>query len=65
MEVGCSETIGVLMDLGGYLWLIVDIAFVAGLAAVMMYAVRQWRHRRKSRSIQEAEKQAVDRVYRD
>ena len=53
------------MDLGGYFWLIIDIAFVAGLAAVMMYAIRQWRHRRKSRSIQEAEKQAVDRVYRD
>jgi hypothetical protein len=53
------------MDFGGYLWLIIDIAFVAGLAAVMIYATYQWRHRRKTRSMQEAEKQAIERTYRD
>jgi beta-lactamase regulating signal transducer with metallopeptidase domain len=49
-------------DLGGYLWLIIDIGFVAGLAAVMIYATYKWRQRRKDRSMQEAEKQAVERT---
>lgn len=53
------------MDLGGYLWLIIDIVFVAGLAAAMIYATYQWRQRRKNRSMLEAEKQAVDWTYRD
>jgi hypothetical protein len=68
-HIGCSETIGAFMDLGGdlggYLWLIIDIGFVAGLAAVMIYATYKWRQRRKDRSMQEAEKQAVERTYRD
>jgi hypothetical protein len=53
------------MDLGGYLWLIIDVAFVAGLAAVMIYATYQWRRRRKSQAAKDLEKQAVDRAYRD
>jgi membrane protein implicated in regulation of membrane protease activity len=53
------------MDIGGYLWLIIDVAFVAALAAVMIYAIHRWRGRRKTRVEQEAEKQAVDRAYRD
>lgn len=64
-HIGCCETIGAFMDLGGYLWLIIDIVFVAGLAAAMIYATYQWRQRRKNRSMLEAEKQAVDRTYRD
>lgn len=53
------------MDIGGYLWLIIDVAFVAALAGVMIYAISRWRSRRRSRMDREAEKRAVDRAYRD
>ncbi|HEY7747946.1 MAG TPA: hypothetical protein VH933_04655 [Aestuariivirgaceae bacterium] len=54
-----------LMDIGGYLWLIIDVLFVAGLAAAIIYASYHWRRKSKSRETEEAEKQAVKRVYRD
>jgi hypothetical protein len=53
------------MDLGGYLWLIINVGFVAALAAVMIYGTYQWRRRRKDPVAKDAEKQAVDRAYRD
>jgi hypothetical protein len=53
------------MDLGGHLLLIIDIVFVAVLAAVIIYATYQWRQRRKDRLAKEIEKEAVDRAYRD
>jgi peptidoglycan/LPS O-acetylase OafA/YrhL len=53
------------MDIGGFLWLIIDVSFVVALAAVMIYGIHEWRRRRRSRITEEVEKQAVDRAYRD
>jgi hypothetical protein len=53
------------MDIGGFLWLIIDVSFVAALAAGMIYGIHEWRRRRRSRVTEEVEKQAVDRAYRD
>ena len=52
------------MDIGGFLWLIIDVGFVAALAAVIIYGLREWR-RRRNRVSEEVEKKSVDRVYRD
>jgi hypothetical protein len=52
------------MDIGGYLWLIIDVAFVAALAAGIVYGLREWR-RRRNRVSKEVEQKSVDRVYRD
>jgi multidrug resistance efflux pump len=41
------------------------VLFVAGLAAAIIYASYHWRRKSKSRETEEAEKQAVKRVYRD
>jgi hypothetical protein len=59
-----APMIGMPMDIGGFLWLIIDVAFVAALAAVIIYGLREWR-RRRNRVTEEVEKKSVDRVYRD
>jgi hypothetical protein len=50
------------MDIGGYLWLIIDVIFVLALGAVIIYGVYEWRQRRNAKIPQEVEKRAVDRV---
>lgn len=35
-------------DAGGWLWLVIDVAFVAALAAALVYGVNMWRKRRSS-----------------
>jgi hypothetical protein len=52
------------MDIGGFLWLIIDVAFVAALALGIIYGLREWR-RRRNRVSPDVEKKSVDRVYRD
>jgi hypothetical protein len=54
-----------IMDIGGSLWLIIDVVFVCLLAAAMIYGLYHWRQRRKTKITEEIEKQAVDRAYRD
>jgi hypothetical protein len=53
------------MDIGGSLWLIINVVFVALLAGAMIYGLYNWRQRRKTKLTEEVEKQAIDRVYRD
>jgi uncharacterized iron-regulated membrane protein len=53
------------MDIGGFLWLIIDVTFVLALGAVLIYGVYQWRRRRRVKVPEEVEKRAVDRAYRD
>lgn len=53
------------MDIGGYLWLVIDVIFVAALAAAIVWATHQWRKRRRSRTGREAEEEAVERAYRE
>jgi hypothetical protein len=35
-------------DAGGWLWLIIDVAFVALLAGALIYGVNVWRKRRSA-----------------
>jgi hypothetical protein len=53
------------MDIGGYLWLIIDVLFVLALGAVLIYGILAWRRRRRARVSQEVEKRAVDRAYEE
>jgi hypothetical protein len=53
------------MDLGAFLWVVIDVVFVAALAAALVYGVLQWRRRRQDGIAKEAEEKAVDRAYRD
>ncbi len=53
------------MDYGGTLWLIIDVLFVAVLAGAIIYGTHEWRKRRRDRAARQADKQAVDRVYRE
>ena len=53
------------MDFGSFLWLVIDVGFVAALAAALIYGALQWRRRRNDRLAKEVEKEAVDRAYRD
>jgi|RhiMetdeSRZDD1v2_1073273.scaffolds.fasta_scaffold188362_3 hypothetical protein len=51
------------MDIGGFLWLIIDVTFVLVFGAVLIYGVYQWR--RRSRVPEEVEQRAVDKAYED
>ena len=53
------------MDIGGFLWLIIDVSFVLALLALLIYGVHQWQRRRHVKVPKEVEKRAVDRAYRD
>lgn len=53
------------MDIGGFLWLIIDVSFVLALGAVLIYGIYEWRRRRRSRVTEEVEQRAVDRAYED
>ncbi|HKG73314.1 MAG TPA: hypothetical protein VKA79_03660 [Aestuariivirgaceae bacterium] len=53
------------MDLDAFLWLVIDVGFVAVLTGALIYGAFQWRRRRKDRFAKEAEQKAVDRAYRD
>jgi hypothetical protein len=53
------------MNLDSFLWLVIDVGFVAVLAGALIYGAFQWRRRRKDPAAKEAEEEAVERVYRD
>jgi hypothetical protein len=48
---------------GGDLWIVVDVIFVAALAAAIIYGYLQWRNRRQLPPA--VEKDAVDHAYRE
>jgi hypothetical protein len=50
-------------DSGGWLWLLIDVAFVALLAAGLIYGMVMWRSRRKSADV--ARESATRRLYRE
>ena len=52
-------------SIGGYMWLIIDVLLVAALAAAILWGTHQWRQKRRGRKDKEAEKHAVERVYRE
>ncbi|MGK9164867.1 hypothetical protein KXR53_01135 [Inquilinus limosus] len=53
------------MDIGGWLWLVVDVLLVALLAAGMIYGTMQWRHRNRSREMKRASEETVRKNYRE
>ena len=52
-------------SIGGYMWLIIDVVLVAALAIAILWGTHQWRRKRRDRAAREAEKDAVERVYRE
>lgn len=49
-------------DAGGWLWLVIDVAFVAALAAALIYGMARWRRRRNG-ALDEVRDRATDRLY--
>ena len=49
-------------EAGGWLLLIIDVAFVLALAAALFYGMTTWR-RRKNRALEEVRDNATDRLY--
>jgi Flp pilus assembly protein TadB len=52
------------MDLGGWLWLILDVVGVALLAAALIYATMLWRRRRRDTATRRARDESTREVYR-
>jgi len=50
-------------EVGGLLWLIVDVVFVAVLGALIVYGVYQWRRRPRDAATREVSDNAVRREY--
>lgn len=50
-------------DAGGWMWLLIDVAFVAFLAAALIYGVVQWRNRSKSPAVQQHRDEATRRLF--
>ena len=49
-------------DAGGWMWLLIDVAFVAFLAAALIYGVVQWRNS-KSPAVQQHRDEATRRLF--
>jgi hypothetical protein len=50
-------------DAGGWLWLIIDVAFVALFAGALIYGIVMWRNRRRSPAQERARDQATRDLY--
>jgi hypothetical protein len=52
-------------ELGGGLWLLIDVVLVVLLAAAMIYGIMKWRQRRRDPTMQNVREDATRRVYHD
>jgi hypothetical protein len=50
-------------EAGGWLWLVIDVAFVALFAAALLYGVIMWRNRRSSPEQERARDEATRELY--
>ena len=50
-------------DAGGWLWLVIDVVFVAIFAAGLVYGLSMWRNRRRSPATERARDQATKELY--
>ena len=50
-------------DIGGWLWIVIDVVFVAVLAVAIAYGTVVWRRRAKSPGAQQARDRATERLY--
>jgi hypothetical protein len=51
------------MNAGGWMWLLIDVGFVAVLAVALIYGIVQWRKRSRSPNVQQRRDQATRRLY--
>jgi hypothetical protein len=51
------------MELGGALWLLIDVAFVAALGAAIVYGIYQWRRRPRDQATRQVSDEAVRKEY--
>jgi uncharacterized protein involved in outer membrane biogenesis len=51
------------MDQGGWLWAVVDIVFVAVLAAALVYGVFAWRRRSRDPGVEQVRDRSTLRNY--
>ena len=52
-----------MQDQGGWLWALVDGAFVVVLAVALVYGIFAWRRRDKSRAVEDVRDRATLRNY--
>jgi hypothetical protein len=52
------------MDVGGWLWLVIDVIGVAALAGTIIYATMMWRRRRKDPAFKRRQEEAIRENYR-
>jgi hypothetical protein len=50
-------------EAGGWLWLIIDVAFVALFAAALFYGIVMWRNRRRNPRMEQARDRATEDLY--
>lgn len=50
-------------DAGGWMWRLIDVVFLAVLAAALIYGIVQWRNRSKSRRAQQRRDDATRRLF--
>jgi len=50
-------------DQGGWLWAVINIAFVAGLGAALAYGIFAWRRRSRDRAVEQVRDHATLRNY--
>jgi hypothetical protein len=48
-------------DVGGWLWLLIDVIMVAALAAALIYATTSWRKRSRATAV--LSKHATEKLY--
>jgi hypothetical protein len=51
-------------DAGGWLWLLIDVGFVAILAAAMIYGITMWHRRRRDPITERRRDEATRELYR-
>lgn len=52
-------------DAGGWLWLVIDVAFVVALGAALVYGVVAYRNRSRNPSVEQRRDEATRRLYRE
>jgi hypothetical protein len=50
-------------DYGGWMWLLVDVIFLAILAAALIYGIGMWRNRHRDPATKEVRDEATERLY--
>jgi uncharacterized iron-regulated membrane protein len=52
-------------DVGGWLWLVIDVIFVTALAGALIYGTVMWRRRSRNPVLEQARDEATRRLYEE